>query len=82
MSKDTKTQKMRFTLMFQVEYEADPEGYTDPNPVKMAEEDTASAESDTMTALRAMMVQPGAKFRVKCEAIQTTGEKAGLEVVD
>lgn len=75
-----KRQKMRFILSFQVEYEVDPETYTDPDPLKMAEEDTASALEAPLTALKGMAALPGGTVRVKCEAIQTRGEKAGLIV--
>lgn len=75
-----KKQKMKFTLALQVEYEVDPETYTDPDPDKMAEEDTASALLAPLTALRGMAALPGAKVRVKCEAIQNEGEKAGLVI--
>jgi hypothetical protein len=69
---------MKFTLVFQVEYEVDPDTYTDPDPTKMGEEDTASATEAPLTALKGMAELPGAKVRVKCEAIQNEGEKAGL----
>ncbi len=75
-----KKQKMKFILAFQVEYEVDPETYTDPDPTKMGEEDTASALEAPLTALKAMSALPGGSVRVKCEAIQTAGEKAGLLV--
>ena len=75
-----KKQKMKFTLAFQVEYEVDPDTYTDPDPAKMGEEDTASASEAPLTALKGMAELPGAKVRVKCEAIQNEGEKAGLIV--
>ena len=73
-------QKMKFTLAFQIEYDVDPTTYTDPDPKKMGEEDTASAEENPMVALQAMMKQPGAKFRVRCEPVQSVAQKAGLEV--
>lgn len=76
--KGPKKQKMKFILAFQVEYEVDPEAYTDPDPTKMGEEDTASAREAPLTALKGMAELPGAKVRVKCEAIQNEGEKAGL----
>jgi hypothetical protein len=75
-----KKQKMKFILAFQVEYEVDPETYTDPDPIKMGEEDTASALEAPLTVLKGMAELPGATVRVKCEAIQTAGEKAGLVV--
>lgn len=75
-----KRQKMRFILSFQVEYEVDPETYTDPDPIKMGKEDTASALEAPLTALKGMAALPGGTVRVKCEAIQTKGEKAGLVV--
>ena len=78
--KGPKKQKMKFTLAFQVEYEVDPEDYTDPDPIKMGEEDTEGAMEAPLTALKGMAELPGAKVRVKCEAIQTEGEKAGLVV--
>lgn len=78
--KGPKKQKMKFTLAFQVEYEVDPDTYTDPDPAKMAAEDTAEAMTAPLTALRGMAEFPGAKVRVKCEAIQNEGEKAGLIV--
>jgi hypothetical protein len=78
--KGPKKQKMKFTLAFQVEYEVDPETYTDPDPLKMGAEDTASALEAPLTALKGMAELPGAKVRVKCEAIQNEGEKAGLIV--
>lgn len=73
-------QKMKFTLAFQVEYDVDPTTYTDPDPKKMGKEDTESAEENPMLALQAMMKQPGAKVRVRCEPIQTVAQKAGFEV--
>ena len=73
-------QKMKFVLAFQVEYDVDPETYTDPDPTEMAKEDTASAKEAPLTALMGMSALPGAKIKVKCEAIQTEGEKAGLIV--
>lgn len=78
--KGSNKQKMKFVLVFQVEYEVDPETYTDPDPIKMGKEDTASATEAPLTALRGMLELPGAKIIVKCEAIQTEGEKAGLIV--
>lgn len=78
--KGTPKQKMKFTLAFQVEYEVNPETYTDPDPIKMGEEDTLSANEAPLLALKGMSELPGAKVRVKCEAIQTEGEKAGLIV--
>ena len=78
--KGPQKQKMKFTLAFQVEYEVDPETYTDPDPTKMGEEDTASAMEAPLAALKGMSELPGAKVRVKCEPILTTGQKAGLEV--
>jgi len=75
-------QKMKFTLAFQVEYVVDPTTYTDPDAKKMGEEDTASAEENPLLALQAMMKQPGAKFRVRCEPVQTVAQKAGFEVQD
>ncbi len=76
--KGPKKQKMKFILAFQVEYEVDPDIYTDPDPIKMGEEDTAAAREAPLKALRGMANLPGAKVRVKCEAIQNEGEKAGL----
>jgi hypothetical protein len=78
--KKPQKQKMKFTLVFEVEYEGDPETYTDPDPVKMAEEDKAAAESQPFVALQGMMQQPGASFNIKCEALQSVGQKAGLEL--
>lgn len=78
--KGPQKQKMKFTLAFQVEYEVDPDTYTDSDPTKMGEEDTASAMEAPLQALKGMSELPGAKVRVKCEAIQTEGEKAGLIV--
>ena len=75
-----KKQKMKFTLAFQVEYEVDPETYTDPDPVKMGEEDTASALEHPFVALQGMASLPGARFKVKCGPVLTEGEKAGLIV--
>jgi hypothetical protein len=75
-----KRQKMKFTLAFQVDYEVDPDTYTDTDPIKMAAEDTASASEDPLVALQGMAELPGARVRVKCEAVQTAGEKAGLVV--
>ena len=43
-------QKMKFTLAFQIEYDVDPTTYTDPDPKKMGEEDTASAKENPMRA--------------------------------
>lgn len=73
-------QNMKFTLAFQVEYVVDPATYTEADPKKMGEEDTASAEENPLLALQAMMKQPGAKFRVRCEPVQTVAQKAGFEV--
>ncbi len=78
--KGPKKQKMKFILAFQVEYEVDPETYTDPDPIKMGEEDQASAREAPLTARKGMAELPGAKVRVKCAAIQNEGEKAGLIV--
>ncbi len=75
-----KKQKMRFVLSFQVEYEVDPETYTDPDPLKIGEEDTAAAREAPLLALKGMSALPGGMVQVKCEAIQTKGEKAGLHV--
>ena len=78
--KGKKKQKMKFTLAFQVEYDVDPDSYTDPDPIKMGEEDTLSAAASPFTALKGMSELPGARVKVRCEPIQTTGEKAGLIV--
>ena len=75
-------QKMKFTLAFQVEYDVDPTTYTDPDPQKMGEEDTASAEENPLLALQGMMQQPGSKFRVRCEPVETVAQKAGFEIQD
>jgi hypothetical protein len=75
-------QKMKFTLAFQVEYDVDPTTYTDPDPKKMGEEDTASAEDNPFVAFQAMMKLPEAKVRVKCEAVETVAQKAGFEIQD
>ena len=69
--KGSPKQKMRFTLVFQVDYELDPETYTDPDPIKMGEEDTLSANEAPLTALKGMAGLPGeVRVRVKCEPVQ------------
>jgi hypothetical protein len=69
--KGTPKQKMRFTLVFQVDYEVDPETYTDPDPSKMGKEDTLSANEAPLTALKGMAELPGVRVKVKCEPIKT-----------
>lgn len=80
--KPVTAQKMKFTLALRVEYEVDPTTYTDSDPEKMAREDTEAAEANPLIAFQAMMKQPGAKVRIRCEPVQTMGQKAGLEVQD
>ena len=75
-------QKMKFTLVLQVEYNVDPTTYTDPDPKKVGEEDTASAEENPLLAFQAMMKQPEAKIRVRCEPVETAAQKAGFEIQD
>ena len=62
--------KLRMTIAFQIEYEADPEYYDTKDVKEMAIIDEAAAGHNPLHALRALALSSKAgKWRVKCEPV-------------
>jgi hypothetical protein len=77
---ETKTQKMRMTILFQVEYDAPVDMYEDRNPTEMAKADTVAIMTQPYDTIQSFGRDPGAQFRAKVEPVFTEAQKAGLEV--
>ncbi len=62
--------KLRMTIAFQIEYEADPEYYDTKDVKEMATIDESAAGHNPLHALRALALSSKvAKWRVKCEPV-------------
>lgn len=72
--------KMIFSIVYQVPFEPDPDLYDTKDPKEMAAIDEKETLKDPISAIKAMSQLPGGKWRVKVQHVESTGEKAGLEV--
>ncbi len=62
--------KLRMTIAFQIEYEADPEYYDTKDVKEMAAIDESAAGHNPLHAFRALILSSKAgKWRVKCEPV-------------
>ncbi len=62
--------KLRMTIAFQIEYEADPEYYDTKDVKEMASIDESAAGHNPLHAFRALILSSKAgKWRVKCEPV-------------
>jgi len=62
--------KLRMTIAFQIEYEADPECYDTKDLKEMAAIDESAANHNPLHALRALALSSkDGKWRVKCELV-------------
>ena len=73
-------QKMLFSIIYQVPFDADTALYDTKDPKEMAAVDEKEANKTPFEAFRSMATLPGGKFRVKVSHVESTADKTGLKV--
>ena len=72
--------KMRLTIQYQVEYEADPKMYETVDPREMAAIDEEAAGQYPHTAIKTLAAHVGGRFKVRVMHVESPEDKTGLKV--